>query len=164
MPLSEKSFLEKLAEKIPGVKGYRDREGRRETDRRLREYLARRLDEGRTGLDSVRRAALEAKDLALLDTVGRLDRSLQKTVASLRYADAGYSGFFDQVKIGDAELDRLYAYDEALLSEVHAIAEAIRAEGARKPDAEALGVLERRATELGEQVSRRKDLFNSPTV
>ena len=164
MPSSEKNFLEKLAEKIPGVQGYRDREGRRETDRRLREYLARRLDEGRSGLDAVRRAALAAKDLAPLDAVGRLDRSLQKTVAALRYADAGYSGFFDQVKIGEAELDRLYAYDEALLAEVHGIAEALRAAGAGKPDVVAIEALERREAELDEQVSRRRDLFNSPTV
>ncbi len=164
MPSSERNFLVKLADKIPGVKGYRDREARRETDRRLREYLARRLDEGRAGLDAVRRAAVSSKDLGPLDAVGRLDRSLQKTAASLRYADAGYSGFFDQVKIGEAELDRLYAYDEALLAEVHGIAEALRAAGAGRPDAAAIEALERRAGELDEQVSRREDLFNSPTV
>lgn len=161
MPSSEKSFLEKIVETIPGVKGYRDREARRETDRRLREYLARRLDEGRGGLDALRRACVAAGDLSPLDAVGRLDRTIQKIAAALRYAEAGYSGFFDQVKIGEAELDRLYAYDEALLVEVQGLAEAVReaAEGQAQLEA-----LERRAAQLDEQVSRRRDLFNSPTL
>jgi hypothetical protein len=49
MPVSEKNFLERLASYVPGLGGYREREGRRETDRRLREFLATRLDEGRPG-------------------------------------------------------------------------------------------------------------------
>ena len=40
MPVSEKNFLERIASHIPGIAGYRERENRRETDRRIREYLA----------------------------------------------------------------------------------------------------------------------------
>ncbi len=164
MPVSEKRFLERLAECLPGVRGYRDRESRRETDRRLREYLARRLDEGRRPLDEIRRACVARGELGPLDAVGRLDRVLQKTTAALRYAEAGYSGFFDSVKIGEPELERLYAYDEALLGEVHGVADAVRSAVAAGPDGKVLAEIERRAAELDERVARRKEIFDAPVA
>src|SRR5215470_267338 len=99
MPVSEKNFLERIASHIPGIAGYREREARRETDRRLREFLAGRLDGGRQTLNTLRNRATDSGELKALDTIGRLDRALQKSVSSLRYADYGYSGVFDQVKI-----------------------------------------------------------------
>ena len=84
VPVSEKNFLEKIASYIPGVAGYREREGRRETDRRVRDFLAGRLDEGRAGLSALRNVATDAGQLKTLDAIGRLDRILQKSVSSLR--------------------------------------------------------------------------------
>jgi hypothetical protein len=164
IPISEKGFIEKLAELIPGVRGYRDREARRETDRRLREYLARRLDEGRGALDVVRLSCVAANDLAPLDAVGRLDRTIQKISASLRYADGGYGGLFDQVKIREEELSRLYAYDERLLAEVETLAAALRSATSDLPDETAVEAMARRAAELDLRVARRKDIFDTPTV
>ena len=48
---------------------------------------------------------------------------MQKTVASLRFANRGYSGVFDQVKIREAELDSIYADDAALLGDVVALSD-----------------------------------------
>jgi hypothetical protein len=164
MPISEKSFVEKLAELIPGVGGYRDREARRETDRRLREYLARRLDDGRGALDAMRLSCVAADDMAPLDAVGRLDRTIQKITASLRFANAGYSGLFDQAKIGEEELSRLYACDERLLAEVETLAAALVSAAADLPDRATVEAMARRAAELDQRVSRRRDLIDTPTV
>lgn len=166
MPMlrSEKNFLEKLADKIPGISGYREREARRETDRRLREYLARRLEEGRESLQGLRRALLDGGEIGLLDDVGRLDATLQRAAASLRYADAGYSGLFDQVKIREEELDRIYAHDEALLLEVQDLAEGVRRLPASPPAVETLGGLSGLADELIQRITRRRDLFNTPKI
>src|SRR5260221_3090335 len=76
MPVSEKSFLERIASYVPGVAGYRERESRRETDRRIREVLAARLDEGRASLNALRNPATDAGELKTLDAIGRLDRVL----------------------------------------------------------------------------------------
>src|SRR5258705_444822 len=43
--------------------------------------------------------------------------------AELRFADRGYSGFFDDVKLdGDAALDAVYAQDERIVLQVEEIA------------------------------------------
>lgn len=164
MLVSEKNFLEKIASYIPGIAGYREREGRRETDRRLREYLAGRVDEARTAVDQVRRRLTDAGELKLLNDVARLDKTLQKTASSLRYADYGYSGVFDQVKIREAELDRIYAYDLALLADVQALSDRVRALAAGAADAPALAEAAAGAETLDQRIVRRKEIFDTPAV
>jgi hypothetical protein len=158
MPVSEKNFLERLASYVPGLSGYREREARRETDRRLREFLTLRLDEGRAGLNDARNRATKDKDMAALDAIGRLDRTLQKAAAALRYADHGYSGVFDQVKIGEAELAAIYAYDGALVSEVVALSDRLRTAGGAE-----LADLEKAAAALETKVARRREILEKPT-
>ena len=164
MPQSEKSFLEKIADLIPGVSGYRAKESRRDTDRRLREYIAGRLDELRGKVEEIKLAATDEGDLDMLDDVGRLDSRLQRTADALRFADYGYSGFFDQVKIREEELDRIYAYDEAILGDLDLLAKDL---GAVKY--ETIGTLTLREVEgtlasIELRVSNRKDLFETPTT
>jgi hypothetical protein len=155
---SEKSFLERLTDLVPGVAGYRDREARRETDRRLREALASRLEESRGSLDRLRADVHDVADLRLLDGVGRLDRQVQKCIASLRWADQGYGGAFDQPRIREAELDRMYAFDEALAGRVRELAD-----GIRRASPDTLTPLIREAERLDEVVSRRRELFHTAT-
>jgi len=164
VPVSEKNFLEKIASHIPGVAGYREREGRRETDRRVREFLAGRLDEGRAGLTHLRNLATDAGQLKTLDAIGRLDRMLQKSVSSLRYADYGFSGFFDQLKIREAELDQICTYDEALVTDVFAFTDALRSVCQTAPDGSTLVTLAGTAEELDLKIARRREIFEKPAV
>ncbi len=164
MPVSEKNFLEKIASDIPGISGYREREQRRETDRRIREFLANRLDDGRASLNALRNKATDAGAFKALDAIGRLDRTLQKSVSSLRYADYGFSGLFDAVKIGEAELDRIYAYDEALVADVVGLSDALGAAGGTDPDEASLVALAGSADKLDLRIARRREIFEQPKV
>jgi hypothetical protein len=162
MPVSEKNFLEKIASHIPGVAGYRERESRRETDRRVREFLAGRLDEARAGLMTLRNRATDAGELKVLDAIGRLDRALQKSVSSLRYADYGFSGLFDQMKIREAELDQICAYDSALVTDTLALSDALRAASGTVPDVAAVAALTGTAEQLDLRIARRREIFETP--
>jgi hypothetical protein len=164
VPVSEKNFLEKIASYVPGVAGYREREQRRETDRRIREFLAGRLDEGRAGLTALRNVATDSGQLKTLDDIGRLDRHLQKSVSSLRYADYGFSGVFDQLKIREAELDQICAYDAALVTDVVALSDALRAIAATAPDGSSLVTLTGTAEQLDLKIARRREIFERPTT
>lgn len=164
MPVSEKNFLERIASHIPGVAGYRDRESRRETDRRVREFLAGRLDEGRAALNALRNQATDAGQLKVLDAIGKLDRVLQKSVSSLRYADYGFSGLFDQMKIREAELDQVYAYDAALVTDVVALSDTLRAGAGSVPEISTLAGLAGTAEQLDLRIARRREIFEKPTT
>lgn len=164
MPVSEKNFLETIASHVPGISGYRERESRRETDRRVREFLAGRLDEGRAGLNALRNLATDAGQLKALDAIGKLDRTLQKSVSSLRYADYGFSGLFDQLKVREAELDQIYAYDAALATDVIALSDDLRTTSAAVPDGATLGALAAKAEQLDLKIARRREIFEKPTA
>lgn len=112
---SEKNFLERLADSIPGLKGYRAREEARETDRRLRDYLASRIDAANRGLDEAKKAALKSGGLAAMNDFDGLDARLSTSANRLRHARYGYSPFFAQVKIGEAELSQIYDLDMSLI-------------------------------------------------
>jgi hypothetical protein len=57
-----------------------------------------------------------------LTDAGGIEKSLDRLANRIRHADYGSTGFFDAVKIGEAELDRLYAFDLALTETVEYLA------------------------------------------
>lgn len=128
MVRSEKNFLERLADALPGLGGYRAREDRRTTDKRLREYLASRLDRVRDRLETAKLALTNAGQLGALNDLGHLSRRLQTAADSIRFAAYGYTGLFDQVKIGEPELEALYAHDLKILQAVESL-ESLAADG-----------------------------------
>jgi hypothetical protein len=50
---------------------------------------------------------------------------LRALVDRVRHAAYGYSGFFDAVKVNEAELDKLYQYDSTLLDKVAQVSSAV---------------------------------------
>lgn len=158
MQISEKNWLEKLADKIPGLSGYQAREGRRDTDKRLREFVASQLDSVIGRVEDAKLALTNQGNLAALNQVGLLHRRLQGIRDSIRFATYEYSGLFDQVKVGEAELDQVYAHDLKLVDAVAALQKLVE-DPAHTP-ADALA-----ATQvLDELVAQRKHLWDNPAA
>jgi hypothetical protein len=158
---SEKNFLERLADHIPGLAGYRRREARRDTDKRLREHLARRLDRGRERLGGLRRALTAAGALDRLNAVAEVDKRLQRAADALRHATYGYGGAFDQVKVREEEIDRLYRFDLDLLDRVDAVEEALGGAGDGS-DPQRWQAIARAVDALLDQIAARAEIFESP--
>ena len=129
------NVLERIANAIPGFKGYRERELRRDADRLQREYLSSRLEQCKRGLDQVSAAATRGGDLDVLNDVETARKRLDKVVARIRYADRGYAGFFDAIKVDEAMLGRVYDFDLALLDGVDAARVAAEDAAAAAPEA-----------------------------
>jgi len=122
---TDERLLERLARIIPGYGGYKDKEIRREADRAQRMYLSRRLGEVRSSLLSVNAELTDRGYLDLLDDSDRTSRRLEKIGDRIRFASHGYAGFFDLVKVGEEELDRMYEFDATLLEKVAGMKEAV---------------------------------------
>lgn len=118
---AQRNILERLGDKIPGFRGFQDRELRRDVDKLQREHIAGEIGRLKTGLRDKARAYTDAGQIALLGPFDRLDRQLDGLSQSVRFADYGASGLFDAVKIGDAELQRLYEFDLSLLDDLAAL-------------------------------------------
>jgi hypothetical protein len=118
---SGQNALEQLANQIPGFKGYRDKELRRDADRIHREQLASRLEECKRSLNEVANAATRSGGLDAINEVETARKRLDKVINRIRYADRGYAGFFATVKIDEAALARVYEFDLALVQGVDGV-------------------------------------------
>ncbi len=121
----QRNPLERLMERIPGFRGFQDRELRRDVDKLQREHMA---DEVQALVARLRRRARDYTDagqLGVLDRFDRLERGLDRLAGHIRFADYGQTGLFDPVKIGDPELARLYDFDLGLLADLAALETAV---------------------------------------
>lgn len=107
--------LEKLLGQIPGYRGYKEKEMRRESDKLLRQAVATRMEAQRRRMDELQRRLIGAGRLEYLDDLGVAITQLQTFIDRVRRATYGYSGLFDAVRIREEELDRLYDFDHQLL-------------------------------------------------
>ncbi len=107
--------LERLASQIPGFRGYREKEHRRDADKLLRVTIAKRVDEQWRRLTEIQRQLAAAGEFGYLDDVEAIAIRLRTFSDQIRTASYGYAGLFDAVKIQDAELAQLYTYDSTLL-------------------------------------------------
>jgi hypothetical protein len=124
------NFLERLVAKIPGFGGYQEKDLRRDADRLQREYLAARLEETKKGLNDLANGATRAGALDLINDIETARKRLDKVIARIRFAERGYAGFFDTLKVDEALLARVYQFDLSLIEEVEAIRAGIAAAGA----------------------------------
>jgi hypothetical protein len=133
---AQRNFLERLGEKIPGYRGFQDRELRRDVDRLLREHLAAELGRLKAMLRDRARAFTDAGKIGALNGFDRLDRQLDGLSQAVRFSDYGASGLFDPVKIGEAELERIYQFDLSVvddLAQLESDVAALPAPGAEDP-------------------------------
>lgn len=123
---ADESPLEELTRHIPGFEGYKERENRRLADQILRKQFAEDLEREVKSLNDVRLQLTNQGQLELLDDLDRLGRKLGTFVDEIRYADYGFSGFFEAVKIKDDDLDRVYEYDASMAGRLVEVTEATR--------------------------------------
>ena len=122
----DEGSLQRLASYIPGFAGYRDRQIRRKADEMVRHYLVGMLDDVREDMDEFLNRWAHAGNLAQLEELDRVRRQLGEVRDKLRYADYGYTGWFDAAKIKEDELDEMYAYDLGLREKIVAVGQAVQ--------------------------------------
>jgi hypothetical protein len=115
--------LERLMLALPGFRGYKLREQRREADRIVRDYIYKSLEQSRDDLMSCFQSLSDSKVSELMEPVNRLVAKLDRVAEKINRASYGYSGFFDSIKIEENELDNMLAYDTQLMDSVRKIGE-----------------------------------------
>jgi hypothetical protein len=156
------SGFEKLVAKIPGYKGYREKEMRRDADKLLRSHIYGVLTAQRRRIEDIQ-GNLGVAQIEYVEKLGRARRRLQTLADTVNTASYGYSGLFDAVKVGEEELDSLYRFDNNLLVESDAIAASIDSLQAAVDNEEnssgAIRDLTEAVTRLQELYNRRKDVI-----
>jgi len=119
---SGRGKLKELLLKVPGFKGYIEMEDRRTGDKLLREIVADRYQELLDKLTGIQNEFTDRGDLAYLDDLETIVVKIRTFIDRIRHAAYGYSSFFSAIKIDAEKLDRIYAYDQALLDGIDRMA------------------------------------------
>lgn len=115
---SNESWLEKIKRYIPGYDGYVNKDNARELDTMVRNQLAAKLEENKTRIKNT--VSSLSKNGRLFETtdIDKIDKKNENCIGQFKSAARGYSGAFDVVKIKEDKLNRIYEFDEGLLSDV----------------------------------------------
>lgn len=111
--LRERGSFENMLTRIPGFRGYLDRGARREADRMLRDYITAELDKRIDRFARAERKLLDNDGFSYMSRTASTKARMQNYRDRVSAATPGYSGFMDALKVGEMELDLLYAFDEA---------------------------------------------------
>jgi len=109
-------IFKKIASKIPGFKGYVERQARRDSDKLLRDTIFNRFRELEGRVSALQTEFIEAGDIGYVDNLEKSAIKLRTFADRVRTAPRGYSSLFEAVKINEEELARLYEYDNTLLT------------------------------------------------
>jgi len=121
----EMGLMERILSYIPGYRGYKEKELRRETDRLVRMEVVSRLKRAKFEIraqlsNPIVISSLKSEDMWLFDQLmSKLDRITQR----IERAVAGYAGFFDAVKVREDRLDKVLEHDVMLIEKADTIKE-----------------------------------------
>jgi hypothetical protein len=119
----ERGLLEKIMGYIPGYRGYKEKELRRESDRLVRMEVVNRLKTAKTAFRRTFANPSMVQKLSGDDTYrfdalnSRLDRVTQR----IDRAVAGYAGMFDAIKVKEDKLDSVIQHDLSLIEKAESI-------------------------------------------
>ena len=118
---------ERIAAFIPGFRGYKEKEIRRESDRLIRNHLYLKLSTAKNDLREISQKLADRRYFDVMTDMDRLLAKMDRIVEKVNHASYGYSGFFDAVKVKEENLDRMIDFDNKLLESVDALSTEIDA-------------------------------------
>jgi len=155
--------VEELIAQVPGFKGYKQKETRREADKLLRSHVAREYEALLRHINALQRDLSDAGELRLVLQLDRATVKLQMLADRIKTASYGYAGVFDAIKVNEEVLDALYTFDLEMLDGVDRVSEALDAVVSAGEDSSALTTevksLVALLDELNSMFSKRQDVI-----
>jgi len=119
----EMRLSERILAALPGFRGYKEKELRRESDRLIRNHLYQRLMEARKDLKETFQGLSDSRLHEILNEMDRFIMRFDRVAEKINHASYGYAGFFNIVKVEEEKLDKMIEFDKNLLDEVEKIVE-----------------------------------------
>ncbi len=113
----EMRLSERIAAALPGFRGYKEKELRRESDKLIRNHLYGKLSKAESDLKAVFQKFSDRRSFDVLTDLDRLVARFDRVAEKVNHASYGYSGFFDTVKVKEEALDRMIDFDSQLVDD-----------------------------------------------
>jgi hypothetical protein len=118
-------IFKKIASKIPGFKGYVERQNRRDSDKLMRDTIYHRFRELEGRVSDLQVEFINQGEIKYTNDLEKAALRLRTFADRVRTAPRGYSSLFEAIKINEAELAKLYEYDATMLDKAEDVGRAI---------------------------------------
>lgn len=157
--------LEKIMLRIPLYHGYKEKEIRRESDSLLRNNIYQNLLDAKQNLKKTQSQLIENDQMNLAKKIDKIIMNCDTVAERIHHAEAGYSGFWDAVKIKEKELDEMYQFDmdiavtaDATKTYSKELLSGSRSEEMKMDDY--LSIITQKIDSLDEKITSRTNLLN----
>lgn len=118
-------FIQGALNKVPGYKGYRDKEDRRDADKQVRDAISAALGQQIDVLTRYNAELATARDFESLSALEPAIGQIRLLGDRIRTTSYGYGGIFTDSGVDANALEQLRLFDSALLREVDSLAAAV---------------------------------------
>jgi hypothetical protein len=118
---SYQDSTESMLNRIPGYAGYKSKEQARDSDRVLRNEIARQLETDATRVEAIQRTAANERNVTRVNELEPVVQGFRNAANLIRSLSYGYGGLFSDRPVDDAALAQLRLFDEGLLVKVTAL-------------------------------------------
>lgn len=113
--VADRGLFERACMYLPGYRGYRDKNIRREVDKEVRREVVRSLSECKSDLANIHRMIVQAGDMTLAKETDRIRTKTDTYLKKVESGESGYSGLWEGVKVLKEELTAVVEWDARLL-------------------------------------------------
>jgi hypothetical protein len=166
--VSQRGSFERLVARLPGFGGYVDKDARRQADRMLRDHIAELISQRIQRLTQIEKSLLDAPGgMSYMSKTGSIKTKMQTYHDRIKAQAPGYAGFFDAIKIREAELEKLYSFDEAQASYADKFGEALESlaaavtSGDKSAIDQQITALDKLTIEANDALSLRNDVLTN---
>jgi len=117
----EMTLSERILAELPGFRGYKEKEIRRETDKLIRNHVYQKLVQARKNVKDVFQQLSDRRLHEVLTEMDRLVMVFDRVAEKIHHASYGYAGFFDVLKVQEEKLDKMIDFDSSLIDRVQKI-------------------------------------------
>jgi hypothetical protein len=117
----EMRLSERILAELPGFRGYKEKELRRESDKLIRNHLYQRLSEARKDLKEIFQKLSDNRLHEVLTDMDRFVMRFDRVSEKINHASYGYAGFFNVLKVEEEKLDKMIEFDNGLIDDVDKI-------------------------------------------
>jgi len=114
-----RGIFERICLWIPGYRGYKQKNIRRDVDKEIRSDVARAIEECKSVLAEIQRGVVENGDVQMAKTVERVRVKTDTYLKNIESAEAGYSGIWEATKTLEDELEAVMEWDAKLLESAY---------------------------------------------
>lgn len=123
----DRNWLTRLGAKIPGFRGYIEKETRRDADKILRDTVTDKFSVQARRVTQLQMDLVSNAKLEFVDDMERAAMKLKQFIDRVKTTPRGYAGFFDAVQVKEEQLEQLYQWDLRLLEEAEKFAATVDA-------------------------------------